>query len=159
MRPPQDRPGNGGGAGHSLGYARVSTAEQHLDLQVDALTAAGCYRIFTDKASGAAGALAARPELDRVLDQLRPGDTLVGWKLDRLGRSLRHLVDTVTALADRGVGFRCLQEAIDTTSAGGKLVFHSFAALAEFERDLIRERTRAGLALRGPAAAEAAAPR
>jgi Resolvase, N terminal domain len=105
---PQDPQGNGrvGGSGHSLGYARVSTAEQHLDLQVDALIAAGCYRVFTDKASGAAGALAARPELDRVLDQLRPGDTLVMWKLDRLGRSLRHLVDTVTALADRGVGFR-----------------------------------------------------
>jgi DNA invertase Pin-like site-specific DNA recombinase len=148
MRPSQDPQGNGrvGGSGHSLGYARVSTAEQHLDLQVDALIAAGCYRVFTDKATGAADALAARPELDRVLDQLRPGDTLVVWKLDRLGRSLRHLVDTVTALADRGVGFRSLQEAIDTTTAGGKLVFHIFAALAEFERDLIRERTHAGLA-------------
>jgi DNA invertase Pin-like site-specific DNA recombinase len=132
--------------GAALGYARVSTAEQHLDLQVDALTAAGCYRIFTDKASGAADALAARPELDRILDQLRPGDTLVVWKLDRLGRSLRHLVDTITVLADRGVGFRSLQEQVDTTTAGGKLVFHIFAALAEFERDLIRERTRAGLA-------------
>jgi DNA invertase Pin-like site-specific DNA recombinase len=158
MRPPQDPQGNGrvGGSGHSLGYARVSTAEQHLDLQVDALTAAGCYRVFTDKASGAVGALAARPELDRVLDQLRPSDTLVVWKLDRLGRSLRHLVDTITALADRGVGFRSLQEQVDTTiitttttttsTAGGKLVFHIFVALAEFERDLIRERTHAGLA-------------
>jgi Resolvase, N terminal domain len=114
MRPLQDRQGNAGGAGHSLGYARVSTAEQHLDLQVDALTAAGCYRVFTDTASGAAGALAARPELDRVLDQLRPGDTLVVWKLDRLGRSLRHLVDTVTALADRGVGFHSLQDRLPT---------------------------------------------
>jgi len=123
---------HGATTGAALGYARVSTAEQHLDLQVDALTAAGCYRIFTDKASGAAVALAARPELDRVLDQLRPGDTLVVWKLDRLGRSLRHLVDTVTALADRGVGFRSLQEQVDTTTAGGKLVFHIFAALAEF---------------------------
>jgi DNA invertase Pin-like site-specific DNA recombinase len=87
-----------------------------------------------------------RPVLEQVLDQLRPGDTLVVWKLDRLGRSLRHLVDTVTGLADRGIGFRSLQEAIDTTTPGGKLVFHVFAALAEFERDLIRERTAAGLA-------------
>jgi DNA invertase Pin-like site-specific DNA recombinase len=132
--------------GAALGYARVSTAEQHLHLQVDALTTAGCYRVFTDTASGAAGALAARLELDRLLDQLRPGDTLVVWKLDRLGRSLRHLVDTITTLADRGVGFRSLQEQVDTTTAGGKLVFHIFAALAEFERDLIRECTRAGLA-------------
>jgi DNA invertase Pin-like site-specific DNA recombinase len=126
-----------------LGYARVSTAEQHLDLQVDALRAAGCYRIFTDTASGAR---AARPALEQVLDQLRPGDTLVVWRLDRLGRSLRHLVETVAALAERGVGFRSLQEQIDTTTPGGKLVFHVFCALAEFERDLIRERTTAGLA-------------
>src|SRR5919197_6477533 len=96
---------------HLLGYARVSTTDQNPDLQVDALRTAGCYRIFVDKASGT---LTARPELDRVLDQLRPGDTLVVWKLDRLGRSLRHLVDTLAALADRGVGFRSLQEAIDT---------------------------------------------
>ncbi len=128
---------------HLLGYARVSTGEQHPDLQVDALTAAGCYRVFVDRASGA---LAARPALDQVLDQLRPGDTLVVWKLDRLGRSLRHLVDTITVLADRGVEFRSLQEQVDTTTPGGKLVFHVFAALAEFERDLIRERTAAGLA-------------
>src|SRR4029450_1012201 len=87
-----------------------------------------------------------RPTLTQVLDQLRPGDTLVVWKLDRLGRSLRHLVDTITELAERGIGFRSLQEAIDTTTPGGKLVFHVFAALAEFERDLIRERTAAGLA-------------
>jgi DNA invertase Pin-like site-specific DNA recombinase len=128
---------------HLLGYARISTAEQHPDLQVDALKAAGCYRVFVDTASGA---LAARPALDQVLDQLRPGDTLMVWKLDRLGRSLRHLVDTIAALADRGIGFRSLQESIDTTTPGGKLVFHIFAALAEFERDLIRERTTAGLA-------------
>jgi DNA invertase Pin-like site-specific DNA recombinase len=128
---------------HLLGYARVSTGDQHPDLQVDALKAAGCYRVFVDTASGA---LAARPALDQVLDQLRPGDILVVWKLDRLGRSLRHLIDTVATLADRGVGFRSLQEAIDTTTPGGKLVFHIFAALAEFERDLIRERTAAGLA-------------
>ena len=94
----------------------------------------------------ASGARADRPTLTQLLDQLRPGDTLVVWKLDRRDRSLRHLVDTVTGLADRGVGFRSLQEAIDTTAPGGKLVFHVFAALAEFERDLIRERTSAGLA-------------
>jgi DNA invertase Pin-like site-specific DNA recombinase len=100
-------------------------------------------RVFTETASGAR---ADRPTLIQLLDQLRPGDTLVVWKLDRLGRSLRHLVDTVTGLAERGIGFRSLQEAIDTTTPGGKLVFHVFAALAEFERDLIRERTTAGLA-------------
>jgi DNA invertase Pin-like site-specific DNA recombinase len=129
--------------GHLLGYARVSTTDQQPQLQVDALEQAGCYRVFTETASGARS---DRPVLAQVLDQLRPGDTLVVWKLDRLGRSLRHLVDTVTGLADRGVGFRSLQEAIDTTTPGGKLVFHVFAALAEFERDLIRERTSAGLA-------------
>jgi DNA invertase Pin-like site-specific DNA recombinase len=128
---------------HLLGYARISTGEQHPDLQIDALKAAGCYRVFVDTASGT---VAARPALDQLLDQLRPGDTLVVWKLDRLGRSLRHLVDTIAALADRGVGFRSLQEQVDTTTPGGKLVFHIFAALAEFERDLIRERTSAGLA-------------
>jgi DNA invertase Pin-like site-specific DNA recombinase len=129
--------------GHLLGYARVSTTDQHPQLQVDALERAGCYRVFTETASGARS---DRPVLEQVLDQLRPGDTLLVWKLDRLGRSLRHLVDTVTGLADRGIGFRSLQEAIDTTTPGGKLVFHVFAALAEFERDLIRERTTAGLA-------------
>ncbi len=114
---------------HLLGYARVSPGDQHSDLQVDALEAAGCYRVFVDTASGA---LAARPALDQLLDQLRPGDTLVVWKLDRLGRSLRHLVDTIAGLADRGVGFRSLREQVDTTTPGGKLVFHVFAALAEF---------------------------
>ena len=99
--------------------------------------------MFTETASGAR---AARPILERVLDQPRPGDTLVVWKLDRIGRSLRHLVDIVTGLAEGGVGFRSLQEAIDTTTPGGELVIHVFAALAEFERDLIRERTSAGLA-------------
>jgi DNA invertase Pin-like site-specific DNA recombinase len=103
------------GMGHLLGYARVSTTHQQPQLQVDALTAAGCYRVFTETASGARP---DRPTLEQVLDQLRPGDTLVVWKLDRLGRSLRHLVDTVTGLADRGIGFRSLQEAIDTTTAG-----------------------------------------
>jgi DNA invertase Pin-like site-specific DNA recombinase len=129
--------------GHLLGYARVSTTDQQPQLQVDALERAGSYRVFTETASGARS---DRPLLEQVLDQLRPGDALVVWKLDRLGRSLRHLVDTATGLAERGVGFRSLQEAIDTTTPGGKLVFHVFAALAEFERDLVRERTSAGLA-------------
>src|SRR5215216_3227155 len=126
-----------------LGYARVSTDDQTLDLQRDALSAAGCDRLFTDTASGA---LAARPGLAEALDHCRPGDTLVVWRLDRLGRSLPHLIETVTALAARGVGFKSLTEQIDTTTPGGKLVFHIFGALAEFERDLIRERTHAGLA-------------
>lgn len=128
--------------GHLLGYARVSTGDQDAALQQDALKAAGCYRIFTDTASGS---LESRPELTKVLDQIRPGDTLVVWRLDRLGRSIRHLIDQLADLQERGIGFRSLQEAIDTTSSGGRLVFHVFAALAEFERDLIRERTNAGL--------------
>src|SRR6266568_7018487 len=128
---------------HLLGYARVSTADQNPDLQHDALKAAGCFRIFADTASGA---LDERPALAKVLDQLRPGDTLVVWKLDRLGRSLRHLIDTVAELERRDVGFRSLQENIDTTTPGGKLIFHIFGALAEFEREIVRERTLAGLA-------------
>src|SRR4051794_23557946 len=123
---------------HLLGYARVSTLDQNPELQADELTAVGCFRVFTDYASGAS---TARPALDEVLDQLRPGDTLVVWRLDRLGRSLRHLIDVVTALDARGVGFRSLHENIDTTTPTGRLVFHMFGALAEFERDLIRERT------------------
>jgi len=126
-----------------LGYARVSTAEQNPDLQLDALRAAGCYRLFVDTASGA---LDERPELAKILDQLRPADILVVWKLDRLGRSLPHLIDTIGELQRRDVGFRSLQESIDTTTPGGKLIFHLFGALAEFERDLIRQRTLAGLA-------------
>jgi DNA invertase Pin-like site-specific DNA recombinase len=122
---------------------RVSTTDQQPQLQVDALQRVGCYRAFTETASGARS---DRPAHGQLLDQLRPGYTLVVWRLERLGRSLRHLVDTVTGLADRGIGLRSLQEAIDTTTPGGKLVFHVFAALAEFERDLIRERTAAGLA-------------
>ncbi len=129
--------------GELLGYARVSTLEQDAALQHDALSAAGCFRSWTDTASGA---LTDRPELGAVTDALRPGDTLVVWRLDRLGRSLPHLIETVRGLAERGVGFRSLQEAIDTTTPGGRLVFHVFASLAEFERDLIRERTMAGLA-------------
>jgi DNA invertase Pin-like site-specific DNA recombinase len=128
--------------GHLLGYARVSTFDQNPSLQRDALKAAGCFRVFTDKASGV---LDNRKELAKVLDQLRPGDTLVVWRLDRLGRSLRHLIETVTALAEGNIGFRSLTENIDTTTASGKLVFHIFGAIAEFERDLIRDRTMAGL--------------
>lgn len=125
-----------------IGYARVSTTDQHLDLQTDALHAAGCERLYTDTVSGAK---VDRPGLTAALDACRPGDTLVVWKLDRLGRSLPHLVETVRDLIARGVGFQSLQESIDTTTSGGKLVFHIFASLAEFERDLIRERTNAGL--------------
>ena len=126
-----------------VGYARVSTADQSADLQVDALTAAGATRVFVETASGKTD---SRPELTRVLDYLREGDVLVVWRLDRLGRSLRHLIDQVNALEARGIGFRSLTEAIDTTTAGGRLVFHVFGALGEFERELIVERTRAGLA-------------
>ena len=127
--------------GELLGYARVSTTDQDAALQLDALNAAGCYRVWVDTISGS---LEHRPELTKLLDQLRPGDTLVVWRLDRLGRSIRHLIDQLQALGERGVGFRSMQETIDTTSPGGRLVFHVFAALAEFERDLIRERTHAG---------------
>jgi len=125
-----------------LGYARVSTAEQNADLQTDELRSAGCYEVFVDHASGV---LDRRPELDKVLERLRSGDTLVVWRLDRLGRSLRHLIDTVTALDERGVGFCSLRESIDTTTAGGRLVFHLFGVLAQFEREIIRDRTMAGL--------------
>ncbi len=125
-----------------IGYARVSTLDQTLALQRDALTNAGCERVFTDTASGSRS---DRPGLHEALDFARSGDTLVVWRLDRLGRSLRHLIDTVFLLQERGIGFKSLQEQIDTTTSGGKLVFHVFGALAEFERDLIRERTQAGL--------------
>ena len=125
-----------------IGYARVSTDDQTLDLQLDALTKAGCDRVFRDTFSGAA---AERPGLRDALDHLRPGDTFVVWRLDRLGRSLRHLIETITGLHGQGIGFRSLTESIDTTTSSGKLVFHIFGALAEFERDLIRERTQAGL--------------
>lgn len=126
-----------------VGYARVSTAEQNLDLQQDALSREGCSRLFKDVASGAK---ASRPGLNDALDYLRTGDTLVVWKLDRLGRSLANLIEIVKQLNDRGIGFKSLQENIDTTSTGGKLVFHIFSSLAEFERDIIRDRTKAGLA-------------
>ena len=126
-----------------VGYARVSTHEQNLSLQKDALEQAGCGKIFHDQVSGAK---AQRPGLQEAKAYVREGDTLVVWRLDRLGRSLKHLIETVTTLEERGVGFQSIQEAIDTTTSGGRLVFHIFGALAEFERNLIRERTRAGLA-------------
>ena len=126
-----------------IGYARVSTHDQNLELQEDALRSAGCERIFTDQVSGAKR---ARPGLDQALDMLRESDTLVVWRLDRLGRSLKHLIEVVGDLGERGVGFKSLQESIDTTSSTGNLVFQIFGAMAEFERNLIRERTQAGLA-------------
>ncbi len=126
-----------------VGYSRVSTLEQHADLQHDALQTAGCSTYFTDQVSGAK---AERDALQQALAFVRAGDTLVVWKLDRLGRSLKHLIETVTQLEERGVGFLSLTENIDTTTSSGKLIFHIFGALAEFERDLIRERTQAGLA-------------
>ena len=125
-----------------VGYARVSTAEQSLALQKDALHAAGCEEVYEDHASGAR---ADRPGLVEALRHVRRGDTLVTWKLDRLGRSMAHLIETVRALERKGVGFRSLTEGVDTTTPGGTLVFHLFGALAQFERDLIRERTGAGL--------------
>ena len=130
-----------------LGYARVSTGQQDLQLQLDALKTAGVSKpnVYTDKISGSK---AARPGLDQCLSQLKPGDTLVVWRLDRLGRSVRHLIDVVEDLRERGVGFKSLRDgAIDTTTASGKLIFHIFTALAEFERSLIQERTRAGLSV------------
>lgn len=130
-------------SGDLLGYARVSTADQNEGLQLDALRDAGCSRTFVERASGAR---AERPELARLLDHLRPGDTIVVWRLDRLGRTLRELIELVNDLGHRDVGFRSLREAIDTTTPAGRLTFHLFGALAEFERDLIRERTQAGLA-------------
>ena len=125
-----------------VGYARVSTQDQDPALQLDALKAAGCEKVFTEKASGAQR---ERPQLQAALDYMREGDTLVIWKLDRLARSLKQLIETVEGLATRGIGLRSLTEAIDTTTSGGKLIFHIFGALAEFERGVIRERTRAGL--------------
>lgn len=127
-----------------IGYARVSTADQSLDMQMDALKKAGCHQVFTDVASAVKS---VRPGLEKALAYLREGDTLVVWKIDRLGRSLAHLVQTVDQLRERGVAFRSLTDAgLDTTTRNGKLLFNLFATLAEFERDLIRERTKAGLA-------------
>lgn len=126
-----------------IGYARTSSTEQNPQLQLDALTAAGCARIFTESASGMK---TSRPELDAALDYLREGDQLVVWRLDRLGRSLPHLLDVLAQLDGRGVGFRSLTEALDTSTSGGRLVFSVFGAIAQFERELITDRTRAGLA-------------
>lgn len=127
-----------------IGYARVSTDDQHLDLQFDALRAAGCGTICCD--NGVSGVAARRPGLTKALRALRPGDLLVVWKLDRLGRSLAELITILGQLERRGIGFRSLSEAIDTTTAGGRLVFHLMGALSEFERGLISERTKAGMA-------------
>ncbi len=126
-----------------IGYARVSTQDQTPQLQLDALKVAGCERSFVEKASGAQR---DRPELQAALGYMRPGDTLVVWKLDRLARSLKQLIETVESLENRKMGFRSLTENIDTTTPGGRLTFHLFAALAEFERSIIKERTMAGLA-------------
>lgn len=125
-----------------IGYARVSTADQTLNLQQDALAKSGCSKIFTDIISGSK---LERQGLDEALAYVRDGDTLVVWRLDRLGRSLKHLIETITILNNRNIGFQSLTEHIDTTTSGGKLIFHIFGALAEFERDIIRERTNAGL--------------
>lgn len=125
-----------------IGYARVSTADQHLRMQQDALKSSGCEEIYTDVVSGVK---TQRPGLDKALSYLREGDTLVVWKLDRLGRSIQHLIQMVNDLQKKKISFKSLQENIDTATSGGKLIFHLFSALAEFERDLIQERTQAGL--------------
>jgi DNA invertase Pin-like site-specific DNA recombinase len=125
-----------------IGYARVSTDDQNLNLQRDALDQAGCEQIFEDQFSGAK---AERPGLQQALQYARAGDTIVVWRLDRLSRSLKDLIEMVTLLETKGIGLKSLQEAIDTSSSSGKLIFHIFGALAEFERNLIRERTQAGL--------------
>lgn len=125
-----------------IGYSRVSTQDQTLNLQKDALEKIGCTKIFTDIISGST---TERQGLDEALAYVREGDTLVVWRLDRLVRSLKHLIETITNLNNRKIGFKSIQENIDTTTSGGKLIFHIFGALAEFERDIIRERTKAGL--------------
>ncbi len=125
-----------------IGYVRVSTSDQNLDLQLDALKQVGCNKVYQDVASGAKD---DRVGLTEVLSYIRKGDTLVVWRLDRLGRSLRHLIDTINQINDQGSYFRSIQESIDTSTSGGKLIFHIFGALAEFERDIIRDRTNAGI--------------
>jgi DNA invertase Pin-like site-specific DNA recombinase len=126
----------------TIGYARTSTDRQHLDLQLDALRAAGCETIYTEQMSGASK---DRPELTKCLAALAEGDTLCVWRLDRLGRSTSHLLSTVEELGQRGVGFRSISDNVDTTSAQGRLVFHILSAMAEFERELIKERINAGV--------------
>jgi DNA invertase Pin-like site-specific DNA recombinase len=125
-----------------IAYARISTQDQTLNLQIDALNKAGCERIYQDIASGAK---AERKGLQDALDNLREGDVLVVWRLDRLGRTLKQLIELINNLNDRNIGFKSLTENIDTTTSGGKLIFHIFGALAEFEREVIKERTNAGL--------------
>jgi DNA invertase Pin-like site-specific DNA recombinase len=125
-----------------IGYARVSIQDQTLNLQKDALEKIGCVNIFSDTISGATK---EQKGLDEALEFVREGDTLVVWRFDRLGRSLKHLIETITTLNNRKIGFKSITENIDTTTSGGKLIFHIFGALAEFERDIIRERTKAGL--------------
>ena len=125
-----------------IGYARISTHDQNLDLQKDALEKAGCKKIYVEQMSGSSR---IRPELEKTLEMLRNGDTLVVWRLDRLGRSLKHLIELISKLEQKEIGFKSLMESMDTTTSGGKLVFHIFGALAEFESDLIKERTGAGL--------------
>jgi DNA invertase Pin-like site-specific DNA recombinase len=142
QRAKRQRPGEASGFGVRIGYARVSTDDQHLTLHQDALGAAGCRTIYEITGSGIS---ATRPELENCLKALRLGDSLVVWRLDRLGRGLGDLVAIITGLADRGIGFESLTERIDANSAAGRLIFHVFAALAEFERNLIRERAVAGL--------------
>lgn len=131
-------------SGMKIGYARVSTEEQNLDLQRQALEAAGCARIYEDH--GISGAAIKRPGLEKALGAAGEGDVLIVWKLDRLGRSLPHLIEVIRGLQDAGIGFFSLQENIDTTCAGGRFYFHILGALAEFEREIISERTRAGMA-------------
>jgi DNA invertase Pin-like site-specific DNA recombinase len=126
----------------NIGYARVSTTDQTLNLQLDELKSAGCEKIFEDVASGAK---TDRQGLIDAIEFCRPGDVLVCWKLDRVGRSLKDLIEIVNALRDKGVGFRCLTQQLDTTTPSGMLIFHVFGAMAEFERSLIQERTKAGL--------------
>ena len=125
-----------------IGYARVSTHDQNLSLQLDALKLEGCEKIFKEKASGAK---AERKELTKLMEHVRSGDVVVIWKLDRLGRSLRNLVELVSQLMDKGVGLKSLNDPIDTSTSQGRLIFNIFASLAEFERDVIQERTKAGL--------------
>jgi Enterobacteriaceae phage serine recombinase len=127
-----------------IGYARISTIDQNLDLQLDALKRAGCEAIYEDE--GISGTKAKRPGLSRALKRLTSDDVLVVWKLDRLGRSMRHLIELTTLFDEKGIGFRSLSDAIDTSTSGGKLYFHLMGAFAEFERNLISERTKAGMA-------------
>ena len=126
-----------------IGYARVSTPDQKLRMQTDALKKAGCTKIFKEKASGAKS---DRPQFLKMMEHIRKGDTVLVWKLDRLSRSMKDLLNTISQLEERGIGFKSLNDPIDTTTPQGKLIFNIFASLAEFERDIISERTKAGLA-------------